>query len=173
MKISNAVQYLTPAAGSLSFRSLSADEIEGLLRLFYLGFPFDERRARFGGAVSDGSIARYCRELPRREVVVIGCLAPDGLVAVAELHPYGDCMELALAGRDTIDTITIYGHVLQLAAFEAGRRGCRNLVMNLELARAEALDLVRGMGHMCVQDETATVQLGDYARLHALSLAQH
>jgi hypothetical protein len=48
---------------------LSADEIERLLRLFS---PLMRGDARFGGAVSDGSIARYCRELPVGKVDVIG-----------------------------------------------------------------------------------------------------
>lgn len=103
MKNSNAVEFLTPAAGSRSFRSLSAAELVGLLCSLYLAFCFDQRRARFGAAVSDESIARYCRELAQREVLVVGCLAPDGLVAVAELHPCRDSIELALAGRDTQD----------------------------------------------------------------------
>jgi hypothetical protein len=172
MKNSNAVEFLTPAAGSRSFRSLSAAELVGLLCSLYLAFCFDQRRARFGAAVSDESIARYCRELAQREVLVVGCLAPDGLVAVAELHPCRDSIELALAGRDTDDRITIYGHLLQLVAFEARRRGCRRLVMNMEIAGPEPLDLLRGIGPLCIQDEIATVDLDDCARLHAVSLGR-
>ena len=92
MKTSNAVEFSTQTAGSLAFRSLSTAELEALLRPFYLGLRFDDRRARFGAAVSDGSIASYCRELPSGEAVVIGCVAPDGLVAVVELHPFGERM---------------------------------------------------------------------------------
>ncbi|KJC34405.1 hypothetical protein UP06_33250 [Bradyrhizobium sp. LTSP857] len=99
-------------------------------------------------------------------------MAPDGLVAVVELHPYGERMELALAGRDTNDRIIIYGHLLQLATFEVRRRDCRTLVMSTEPAAPEVLDLLRGMGHLSIQDETATVELGDYTRLPALSLAR-
>ncbi|WP_156163405.1 hypothetical protein [Bradyrhizobium sp. LTSP857] len=81
-------------------------------------------------------------------------------------------MELALAGRDTNDRIIIYGHLLQLATFEVRRRDCRTLVMSTEPAAPEVLDLLRGMGHLSIQDETATVELGDYTRLPALSLAR-
>src|SRR4051794_31155097 len=149
MKNSNAVEFLTPAAGSRSFRSLSAAELVGLLCSLYLAFCFDQRRARFGAAVSDESIARYCRELAQREVLVVGCLAPDGLVAVAELHPCRDSIELALAGPDTDDRITIYGHLLQLVAVEARRRGCPGVVINMEVGGPGPIDVVRRLGALC------------------------
>ncbi len=44
--------------------------------------------------------------------------------------------------------------------------------MNMEIAGPEPLDLLRGMGPLCIQDEIATVDLDDCARLHAVSLGR-
>ncbi len=45
----------------------------GSLHAFYRSLSFDERRARFGAAVSDESIAAYCERIDWRSTVVIGC----------------------------------------------------------------------------------------------------
>lgn len=60
----------------------------------------------------------------------------------------------------------------QLAAFAAGKRGCSTLVIPLGPSERALVQLLRGMGRVRVQDDSARVDLGEYARLHGLSSAR-
>ena len=155
-----------------SFRSLSERDIGSLLQPLYLGLGFDARRARFGCAMSDDAIIRYCRELTSKQSMLFGCIELGDLVAVIELHPYAACAELAFASVSNCERSLVYGHLLQLAAFAAGRHGCRELLIPLDLIEPDVLELLRSMGQVSVQDGTASVDLGEYARLHGIVLGE-
>jgi hypothetical protein len=175
MKTSKTNEFSAPGASAISFRALSADDLIALLPSFYLGLDFDARRARFGCAVSNDSINRYCRGLDLDCAVVLGCIGPAGLIVVIELHPLSSTWEdaeLALAEKTTADRIMIIGHLLQLAAFATGKRGCNTLVVPLGPSERDLLLLLRGMGRVRVQGDSARVDLGEYARLHGLSIGQ-
>jgi hypothetical protein len=130
MKISESYEFSTPIASTISFRSPSINDLSALLPSFYL--DFDARQARFGGAVSDDSITRHCRELDSNQAVVPGCIRPTGLTAAIELLPLSSTWEDAeLAENARIDRIMILGHLLQLAAFAAGKRGCNTFIVPL------------------------------------------
>jgi len=175
MKTSKTNEFSASSASTISFKALSADDLIELLPSFYLGLDFDARRARFGCAVSDDSISRYCRGLDLDQAVVLGCVGPAGLIVVIELHPLSSTWEdaeLALAEKPTTDRIMIVGHLLQLAAFTAGKRGCNKLVVPLGPSERDLLLLLRGMGRVRVQGDSARVDLGEYARLHGLSIGQ-
>jgi hypothetical protein len=123
VKISEIYEFSTPIASTISFRSLSIDDLSSLLPSFYLGLDFDARQARFGGAVSDDSIIRHCRELASNQAVVLGCIGPTGPITAIELLPLSSTWEdaeLALAENARIDRIMILGHLLQLAALLRG-----------------------------------------------------
>ncbi|MBR0695168.1 hypothetical protein [Bradyrhizobium lablabi] len=154
---------------------MSAEDLNRLLPPFYLGLDFDARRARFGCAVSDESIIRYCSGLNTDQAVVVGCCGPAGLVAAIELHPLSsswDDAELAIAEAVTTDRIMILGHLLQLAAFAAGKRGCGALVISLGAFERDLLRLLRGMSRVRVRGDSARVELDEYARLQTLSTAR-
>jgi hypothetical protein len=175
MKTSTADEFSSSSTSVISFRSLDADDLHALLQPFYLGLDFDGRRARFGCAVSDDSIIRHCRGLDPDQAVVLGCTGPNGLIAAIELHPLlstWEDAELALADAAVTDRIMILGHLLQLAAFAAGKRGCNTLIVTLGPSERELLRLLRGMGRVRVQGDSARVDLGEYARLHGLSTGQ-
>jgi len=175
MKTSTSNEFSTPAASTISFKSLSTDDLHTLLPSFYIGLDFDARRVRFGCAVSDDSILRHCRGLDPNQAVVLGCVGPGGLVAAIELHPLSpiwEDAELALAEGAATDRIMILGHLLQLAAFAAGKRGCNTLVVPLGPSERDLLRLLRSMGRVRVHGDSARVDLGEYARLHSLSIAQ-
>lgn len=167
MKTSTACEFHQNTA---SFRSLSEGEIESLVQPFYLGLGFDARRSRFGGATSDDAIVRYCRELAPKQAMLIGCIEQAGLVAVIELHPCADVAELAFASAAGCERLLIYGHLLQLAAFAAGKRGCRELLAPVELIEPEVLELLRSMGQVSIRDGIASVDLDEYARLHGFGI---
>ena len=48
-----------------------------------------------------------------------------------------------------------------------GEAGCSTLVVALGLSERDLLQLLRGMGRVRVQGDSARVDLGEYARLHA------
>jgi hypothetical protein len=175
MKISESYEFSTPIASTISFRSLSKDDLSALLPSFYLGLDFDARQARFGGAVSDDSIIRHCRELDSNQTVVLGCIEPTGLITAIELLPLSSTWEdaeLAFAENARIDRIMILGHLLQLAAFTAGNRGCNTFIVPLRPCESDLRRLLRSMGRVRIQGESARVDLSEYASLHGLSIAR-
>jgi hypothetical protein len=175
MKTSNISEFSAPGASSISFGPLSAKELNTLLLPFYLRLGFDARRTRFGCAVSDDSIARYCQGLSLAPTVVLGCIRPTGLIAAIEIHPLlsnWEYAELAFANSAENDRTMISGHLLQLAAFAAGKRGCHTLIVPADLSQSEIVGLLRGMGRVTVQDDSAFVDLGEYARVHGLSVGR-
>jgi hypothetical protein len=176
MKTSNTAEFSAPSESTLSFKSLSPEDICLLLPPFYSGLGFDSRRARFGCAVSDDAIERHCAGLRPEQCVVLGCLGPTGLIAAIELHPLSpswEDVELAVADRATADRITILAHLLQLAAFAAGNRGCSTFIVPLCASDQELLTLLRSIGRVRVQDDHARVDLGDYARLQLQSKSRN
>ena len=170
MKTSNALEFSSPSASTLSFRTLSAGELRSPLVLFFNSLTFDQRRARFACGMSDDAIVRYCRGLDPDEATVIACISRDTLVAVVELHPVrtlAGCTELGVASSAAEDRLMIYGHLLQLAAFAAGRRGYQTFICPVDLFEQDVLALLRGMGHVAVRDGSLYVDLGEYIRLYA------
>jgi hypothetical protein len=174
MKNSDASEFSRAGQSTLSFKSLEASDLEAALLPFYLGLNFDARRARFGGAVSDEAIRRHCRQLDPDRAIVLACAGQSGLVAAIELHPISsDSMssgwedsELALADCATTDRKTIVAHLLQLAAFAAGKRGCRTFIIPSFSAEGSLLELLRGMGRVRVNADTVRVEIDEYADLH-------
>src|SRR5258707_14218845 len=69
-----------------SLKALDSADADMLSR-FYLGLKFAGRRARFGAAVSDESIRRFCRAIDWSRVVAIGRVRSHCLEAVIEVHP--------------------------------------------------------------------------------------
>ena len=95
---------------------------------------------------------------------------PSGLVAAIELHPLTDNWddtELALADCATADRMTIIAHLLQLAAFAAGERGCNTFIVSHDMPEAGLRELLRGMGRVRRQGDTIRVELGEYASLRS------
>lgn len=148
-----------------SFRSLAAPDLKSLVS-FYLQLDFDGRRHRFCGAISDASIKRHCDGLSLNRSVVLGCFDTACLTATIELHPlFNDWeeAELAVAARHSSHTASTLGHLLQLAAFVAGDRGCRTLIIPFNSREHRLIELLRGMGRVRVHDDGARVDISEYA----------
>jgi hypothetical protein len=172
MKSSTAGEFPRASDSTLVFKSLTASEVELSLLPFYLDLDFDERRRRFGGAVSDDAIKQHCRHLNLNDSIVLACLAPAGLVAAIELHPLASGWqeaELALAQCAKADRTTIVAHLLQLAAFAAGKRGCTTFVIPCCLSERGFLELFRGMGRIQMHADEFRLELDEYASLHRYS----
>lgn len=171
MKASDVTEFELPVASTISFRALSVEDLGGPLSALYLGLDFEKRRARFGCAVSDQSIITHCLALHLKQSLVLGCFEPAGLVAAIELHPSlptWEEVEIAFVDKAATDRIMILGHLLQLAAFAAGRRGCNSFVISLGPSESDLRRLLRGMGRTRFTEECARVDLGEYARLRGI-----
>jgi hypothetical protein len=155
-----------------SFRALSVEDRPSLRR-FYLGLDFDERRRRFGGAVSDCSIAGHCGGIDWNQAIVLACFGAQDILSVVELHPISpawDRAELALVCKAHGDSQTIVAHLLQIAAFAAGKAGCRELLLSRDGLAGDTLDILRGMGRVVTGPEHVTVDLGEYAKIQGYLL---
>jgi hypothetical protein len=169
MKNSTASEFSHSSYSALVFKSLTAGEVEASLLPFYLGLDFDARRRRFGGGVGDDAIRRHCRGLNLDNAIVLACSGKTGVIAAIELHPLGsdwDDTELALAESAAADRTTIVAHLLQLAAFAAGKRGCTTFVIPSCSSERDFIELLRGMGRVRMHEDVLRLELGEYASLH-------
>jgi hypothetical protein len=165
--ITRALRMKDPAAALDKGRSLKTlDSTDAaMLSRFYLGLKFAERRARFGAAISDESIQRFCRAIDWGRVIAIGRVRNHCLEAVIEVHPLcasWDTAEIALASAMPAARTRIFAELLQIAAFAAGHRGCSTLTMLLNSEDRELLPLLAGMGNVVFMEDHASVDLGDY-----------
>jgi hypothetical protein len=175
MKNSSAGEFSQSPDSALLFKSLIASDLEASLLPFYLGLDFDARRKRFGGAVSDDAVRRHCRGLNLDNAIALACSGQSGIVAAIELHPLGsdwEDTELALAECTKADRTTIVAHLLQLAAFAAGKRGCTTFIIQSCSSERDFLELLRGMGRLRMQADAIRLELGDYASLHRADSAK-
>lgn len=160
MESSKPNQLSPSSASTILYKSLSADDLRELLPPFYLGLDFDARRARFGCAVSDDSIIRHCRGLEFGQVVVLGCIAPIGLIVAIELYPLlpaWEVAEVAIAERATRGRMNIIGHLLQIAAFDLEKRGCTTLVVPLSPSEHDLRRMLHGVGRVWIRGDNAHV----------------
>jgi len=168
MRNSTARDFSGLSKPALVFESLSASEVKRSLLPFYLRLDFDGRRRRFGGAVSDDSIIQHCDRLDLERSVVLSCSGEAGVLAAIELHPLAsdwEHAEMALAENAEANRDTIVAHLLQLAAFAAGKRGCTALVIQSCCSERDFIDLLRGMGRVQARDDLLWLELGEYASL--------
>ena len=158
-----------PAGVVRSFRPLATEDTARLAQ-FYLQLDDDQRRLRFGGTLADGAVRKHCRQIDWTRSLVMAALNSSAVEAALEIHAIGDDwhrVELAFACRVMDDEILIIGHLLQLAAFAAGRLGSREFVTALDVTGCILLPFLHDMGEVSFQDDMAIVKLGDYATLCA------
>jgi hypothetical protein len=150
-----------------SFRALSIEDKQSMHR-FYLGLNFDERRRRFGGAVSDEWVTRYCATIDWKQIIILACFGTKDIFSIVELHPVSsrwNRAELALVCKRHSDSQTIIAHLLQVAVFAAGKVGCRKILLSTDQATDDTLCLLRDMGSVAVDPEYVTVDLGEYSKM--------
>lgn len=170
MKSRSPTEFMSLAArpGTVrSFRPLAAEDTAKLVK-FYLALDDEQRRIRFGAAIEDGIVRRHCRQIDWKSSLVIGCMNASATEAALEIHAFAADWrraELAFTCHASDDRRLIAGHLLQLAAFAAGRLGCEQFIVLLDQDSHTLLPLLRGMGELIIQGDCASVELGDYAAL--------
>lgn len=115
------------------------------LDAFFLSFDFDQRRAYFGGGVSDQSVREYCRAIDWSTTTVIARSGPYCLEAVAmlvSLPPDHAVAELSVGCPLSCNQRPIIAELLNLA-IEIGAAGYRTLLVRRELANPDLLSLLR------------------------------
>jgi hypothetical protein len=147
-----------------SFRALSADDCAELCG-FYRDLGFEARRGRFGAALSDQALADHCRRIDWRRAIMIACVSDERFAAVLEIHQVGagwQHCEIVLACRLGAEGTIIVAQLLQLAAFAAGKLGCRAFVVPLDRSGRAMFPFLEGMGATRLDGDQAVIELGDY-----------
>ena len=116
-----------------AFRALTADDSDQVGRS-HRELSFEERRRRFGGALSDSALEAFCRAIEWRRTIMIACFSAERLEAVLEISQAvasWRCCEISLASRLPGEQ-PVVAQPLQLAAFTAGKLGCHEFVVPLD-----------------------------------------
>jgi len=148
-----------------AFRALTADDCDEVAR-FYRELSFDERRRRFGGALSDAALDAFCHAIEWRRTIMIACFSAERLEAVLEISQAvasWRCCEISLASRLPGDNSTVVAQLLQLAAFTAGKLGCHEFVVPLDETGRIMFPLPDSMGRARINGDHALIDIGDYA----------
>lgn len=164
MRKMNTLGCPQPVTVDLSFKQMSKAELDRLFKPFYLGLPCDARRVRFGYALSDDALGRYCDRFLAGKALGFGCLSGTGLLALVEFHPFGDKGELAFASAASEDGPSQYRRLLLLAAVAARGLGCRSLVVAPDLIDPQVPRLLREMGDLGREPATGFLELRGFAQ---------
>ena len=133
------------APGMRSFELLGDRDLTRL-HAFFLSFDFDQRRAYFGGGISDQSIREYCHAVDWTTTTVIARSGPYCLEAVAmlvSLPPDHTIFEFSVGCPLSCNQRPIIAELLDLA-IEISALGHRTLLVRRELAHPDLLSLLRG-----------------------------
>jgi hypothetical protein len=127
------------APGLRSFQILKRhDELR--LQAFFLSFDFDQRRAYFGGGMSDPAIRKYYETIDWENMTIIARSGPACIDAVilASLPPTHTTAKLSLACPSSGNQAQVMRELLDLAIDVATLR-FRKLIGGCELANSELL----------------------------------
>jgi hypothetical protein len=142
--------------GGRSFRLLTRHDAETLL-VFYRLLSGDERRLRFGGAVSNDSIAKYCAGIDWNRSILIARAGPYCLEAVATVVRIDkDRVETAIACPNVCNPAAIVPALLDLSAIAARTAfGARYMLIFSD----QGLDFLDAMGGITVKEDHVLVEL--------------
>jgi hypothetical protein len=132
------------AAGLRSFQLLSDNDLSRV-KAFFLSFDFDQRRACFGGGISDHSIHEYCDAIDWDRTTLIARSGPYCLEAVAILASLASdrsAAELSVACPLLCNQNPIIAELLDLA-IEIASLQYEKLIVNRELANPDLMSLLR------------------------------
>jgi hypothetical protein len=132
------------AAGQRTFQLLREHDLPRL-NAFFLSFDFDQRRAYFGGGISDPAILEHCRAIDWSCSTLIARSGPYCIEAVAmlvSLPPDHSVAELSIGCPLHCNQQPIVAELFDLA-MEFGAPGYNTLLVRRELAHAYLLSLLR------------------------------
>ena len=144
-KISNVLRTTAPSiAPGRSYQHLSRHD-RPRIAAFFLSFDFDQRRAYFGGGMSDRAILGFCSAIDWTTTDMIarsGRYCLEALATIVALSPDHTKAELAIACPLLCDQRRIIAelmsHVMELAATRY-----QSLVVRRELAHPDLIDELR------------------------------
>ena len=148
------------APGQRCFQLLGDRDLPRL-DAFFLSFDFDQRRAYFGGGVSDHSIRKYCRAIDWSTTTAIARSGPYCLEAIAmlvSLPPDHAVAELSVGCPLACNQRPIVAELLNLA-IEVGAAGYRTLLVRRELAHPDLLSLLRDNGRARFDGDNVALDL--------------
>jgi hypothetical protein len=111
------------------FELLTSDDAAKLIAL-HLVADIGRRRARFGAALDDGGVRRYCEGLDWNRFFAMGAFVKRRMDAVVEIFRLGDDWrraEVAATGMPNFQLLSA-ADLMAHAAREARTRGCVELV---------------------------------------------
>ena len=132
------------APGQRSFQILYDRDLPRL-DAFFLSFDFDQRRAYFGGGISDQSVRDYCRTIDWGATTVIarsGAYCLEAVAMLVSLPPDHATFEFSIGCPLSCNQRPIIAELLNLAV-EIGALKYRTLLVRRELASADLLSLLR------------------------------
>jgi hypothetical protein len=133
------------APGLRGFQVLGYNDL-ARLEAFLLAFDFDQRRAYFGGGVSDASIRDYCKAIRWADTTIVARSGPyclEAMVVMTALTTSPQIAELSMACPLSCDRRPIVADLFELALMTASL-SYRQLVVAHELAMPDLLSLLRG-----------------------------
>lgn len=139
------------------------------LHAFLLSFDFDQRRAYFGGGISDQAIGEHCRAIDWETTTLIARSGPYCIEAAAmlvSLPPDHGAVELSIACPLACNQQPIIAELLDLA-IEIGALRHRTLLVRRELANVDLLSLLRGNERARFGNESIELDLVAAARVDA------
>jgi hypothetical protein len=148
---------------SMSLTILSNRQMHRLLT-FYFALNFDQRRSRFGAAMSDGAILKRLRFVDWERAVVVVCALGNRIVAVAEMHFMSSkpCADLAVFGLESPFRSDIWCHLVQVCAFAAGHRQCPSIHVQFNPDFPQSVFLLQSIGEVEFDGETAVCSVEGY-----------
>jgi hypothetical protein len=156
------------APGLRSFQLLCDRDLPRL-DAFFLSFDFDQRRAYFGGGVSDHSVLEYCRAIDWGTTTMIARSGPYCLEAVATLvslpRDHG-VVEFSVGCPLACNQRPIIAELLDLA-IEIAAAGYRTLLVRRELANPDLLSLLRDNDQARFDGENVELDLVTAGRIRA------
>lgn len=143
----------TGLADGRSYKALTRYDV-GMLQAFYRSLDQEQRRIRFGAAVSDESIARYCEQIDWRSTLVIAFGTARELLAVAtnvriDIFRVENATVAAKEGEAAVSTLLRLSAVASRDLFAADR-----MLVNLDGANW-LLRYVREIGAATLCEEYA------------------
>ena len=143
--------------GGRSYRLLSRHDAQSL-QIFYQSLSGEERHLRFGGAVSDCSIAQYCAGIDWDATILIARAGPYCLEAVATIVRIDpDRVENAIACPVICNPPVIIPALLRLSVIAARATfGASRMVF---VADPVAAAFSRGIGDVTIENDQAILDL--------------
>jgi hypothetical protein len=149
--------------GRRSFRLLTAHDVEKL-QVFYESLNFEERRQRFGAAVSDAAIRRHCAGIDWTSTIVIARTGPYCLEAAATIIAVdAHRAEVAVAYPRLCNPSVMLPKLLRLSAIVVARElRCEEILVDVGPAPEGLMRMLRDLAPVRLEDDCARIDVREW-----------